>query len=227
VTIAIAAVVAALIGAAGPFAMRRIPEPPEPESGKVTYAALAETRGLTIGLALGAAVMAGVVAWRIDHSELLPVWVLVTGVGAWLVFIDSRTRLLPFLVVAPTYVAALALVAVGALLLDDVQVLVHAVVANIVVYVIFRVLYWIASRFFGGGFGFGDVRLSGVLALALGALGTSEVFVGMYAGFILGAVIGLVLSRLRIIDPKAYAFGPYMIVGAVLGAAWGPALYGT
>jgi hypothetical protein len=61
--------------------------------------------------------MAGVVAWRIDHAELVPVWVLVTGVGSWLVFIDWRTRLLPYVIVAPTYLATLLLVGLGALLL--------------------------------------------------------------------------------------------------------------
>ena len=63
-------------------------------------------------------------------------------------------------------------------------------------------------------------------ATALGALGTNDVLVGMYAGFILGAVFGVVLSRLKIVDSKSYAFGPYMVVGAVIGAAWGSALYG-
>lgn len=221
-TIAIAAVVAALIGAAGPFAMRWIPEPPEPEPGKPTYLVLSYTHGLTVGLALAAALMAGIVAWHIDDVELLPVWILVCGVGSWLAFIDWHTRLLPFFVVAPMYLATFALVALGAALLGDVHVLIDALVANIVVYVIFRVLYAIAR----GAFGFGDVRLSGVLALALGALGIGETFVGMYAGFVLGAVFGLTLSRLKIVDPKAYAFGPYMIVGAVIGAAWGPRLSG-
>lgn len=224
-TIAIAAVVAALVGAAGPLVMRRIPEPPEPDADKLPYAVLSETRGLAVGLAISSALMAAVVAWRIDDAELLPLWILVAGVGSWLAFTDWHTRLLPFVIVAPTYLAAVVLAALGALLLDDVQVFVHALVANIVVYVIFRVFHWIAGRFFGGAFGYGDVRLSGVLALALGALGANEVFVGMYAGFILGAVLGVVLSRLKIVDPQGYAFGPYMIVGAVIGAAWGPTFY--
>ncbi|KAA1399261.1 prepilin peptidase [Aeromicrobium ginsengisoli] len=222
-TIAIVALAAALIGAAGPWVLRRMPEPPEPDEDKVTYADLSRTRGLAVGLAIGAALMAGIVAWKIEPPELLPVWVLVTGVGSWLVFIDWRTRLLPYVVVAPTYLATYALVGLGAILLQDVDVLVDALVANIVVYVIFRVLYAIAR----GAFGFGDVRLSAVLATALGALGTHEVLVGMYAGFLLGAVFGLVLSRLKIVDSKSYAFGPYMVVGAVIGAAWGPALYGS
>lgn len=224
-TIVIFAVAAALIGAAGPEILRRVPEPPDPADDKVTYAALADTRHLRWGLAAGAAAMAGVVAWRVDLPELLPVWAVLAGVGALLAFVDWRTQLLPYLIVAPLYLVTLALVALGALLLDDRDVLVHALIANVVVYVLFRLMYWIGTRFFGGAFGYGDVRLSGVLALGLGALGSSEVLVGMYAGFILGAVLGIVLARLKIIDPRGYAFGPYMVVGAVIGAAWGPTFY--
>ena len=226
-TIALAALAAALLGAAGPWVLRRIPEPTAPDVDKTPYAELARTRGLMVGLAVAAAVMAGVVAWRIDHTELLPVWVLIAGVGSWLIFIDWRTRLLPIAIVAPTYVATFALVGLGAALLGDVQVFVHALVANIVVYVVFRVLYWIGGRFFGGAFGYGDVRLSGVLALGLGALGSSQVVVGVYGGFVLGAVLGVVLSRLKIVDPKGYAFGPFMVMGAIIGAAWGASIYPT
>lgn len=223
--IAIAALAAALLGAAGPWVLRRLPEPEKPSDDKIPYAELAEARGLAIWLAVAAALMAGVVAWRIDHAELLPVWVLIAGVGAWLTYIDWRTRLLPLNIVVPTYLAAALLVGLGALLLQDAQVFVRALVANIIVYVIFRVLYWIGSRFFGGAFGYGDVRLSGVLSLGLGSISASAVLVGMYAGFILGAVFGVVLSALKIIDSKGYAFGPYMVVGAVIGAAWGSAIY--
>lgn len=225
-TIVLAALCAALIGALGPDILRRVPEPPVLDDDKLPYAVLAEFRLLRMGLAAAAAAMAAIVAWRIDETELVPVWVVVAGIGALLSFVDWHTRLLPYLLVAPLYVVTLALVALGALLLDDRDVLVHALIANVVVYGVFRLLHWVGSRFFSGGFGYGDVRLSGVLAPALGALGTSEVLVGTYAGFILGAVLGVVLSRLGVVDPKGFAFGPYMVIGAVVGAAFGPALYG-
>ncbi len=224
-TIVIAAVAAALVAALGPEVLRRLPEPVRPDDDKLPYAVLSEFRFLRAGLAASAAIMAGLVAWRIDEPELLPVWIVVAGVGSWLAFIDWHTQLLPYAIVAPLYLASLVLVALAALALDDRDLLVRALIANAVVFVLFRLFHWAGARFFHGAFGYGDVRLSGVLALALGALGTSEVLVGIYAGFILGAVLGAVLSRLKIVDASGYAFGPYMVVGAVLGAAWGPAIY--
>lgn len=222
----VAALVAALVGALGPDALRRVPEPPDPADDKLPYAVLAEFRLLRLGLAVSSAAMAALVAWRIDDAELVPVWVVVAGVGSWLAFVDWHTRLLPYRLVAPLYLITLLLVALGALLLRDPDVLVHALLANVAVYLVFRVLHWAGHRFFGGAFGYGDVRLSGVLGLALGSLGTSEVLVGTYGGFVLGAVLGIVLSRLGLVDPRGYAFGPYMVVGAVVGAAFGSVVYG-
>ena len=117
-TIAIAAVAAALLAAVGPFVIGRLPEPPDPDDDKIAYAELARARHLAWWFAGAAAVMAGVAAWQVP-PELAPVWVLFAGVGTWLAYVDWRTRLLPFLFVAPTYVATLALVALGAFLLDD------------------------------------------------------------------------------------------------------------
>ena len=170
--------------------------------------------------------MAGVAAWQVP-PELAPVWVLFAGVGTWLAYVDWRTRLLPFLFVAPTYVATLALVALGAFLLDDWSVLVMGLIGNVAVFAVFWLVYQV-GRFFGGGaFGYGDVRLSAVVGLALGALGAAETLTGTYGGFVLGAIGGLVFSRLGWVDRKGFAFGPYMVVGAIIGAAWGPSIWPT
>ena len=61
------------------------------------------------------------------------------------------------------------------------------------------------------GLGYGDVRLSGLLGLALGYLGWGEVLVGMYAGFLLGGIIGGVLALAKVVDRKRYPFGPFML----------------
>jgi leader peptidase (prepilin peptidase)/N-methyltransferase len=55
-------------------------------------------------------------------------------------------------------------------------------------------------------------------------LGWAELVVGMYAGFLLGAVVGGGLALLRVVDRKRYAFGPFMLVGALMGALWGDAV---
>lgn len=226
-TVVLAVLAAAALGAVGPQIVRHLPEPPAPAPDKVTYAELGRRRFLAPGLALAAAVMGGIAAGQIDHGQLVPAWVVIAGVGSWLAFIDWEIKLLPFVIVAPTYVVTLGLVALGALLLDDLAVLSRAIVVNVIVYVVFRLLHWIAGRFFGGAFGYGDVRLAAVLGLALGSLGVDEVIVGIYSGFVLGALVGLLLSRGKIIGAQSYAFGPYLIVGAVIGAAFGPALYGS
>lgn len=223
-TIALAAVAAAIIGAAGPLVLARLPEPDEPDDDKVSYGELARVPFLAVWFAAGAAVMAGVVAWTAP-GELVPVWVLFAGVGTWLAYVDWRTRLLPFLLVAPTYLATLALVALGAFLLDDWSVLVKGLIGNVAVFVVFWLVYQLGKLFGGGAFGYGDVRLSGVVGLALGALGAAETLTGTYGGFVLGAIGGLVFSRLGWVDRKGFAFGPYMVVGAVIGAAWGPYIW--
>jgi len=224
VTVAIAAVTAGLLGAVGPFVIGRLPEPPDPDDDKIAYAELARARHLSLWFAGSAAAMAALAAWRVP-SELVPVWVLFTGVGTWLAYVDWRTRLLPFLFVAPMYVATLALVALGALLLDDWGVLVRGLIGNVVVFGVFWLVFQVGRLFGGGAFGYGDVRLSGVVGLALGALGAAETLTGAYGGFVLGAVGGLVFSRLGWVNREGFAFGPYMVVGAIVGAAWGPSIW--
>ncbi len=70
------------------------------------------------------------------------------------------------------------------------------------------------------GLGFGDVKLGGVLGLALGWLGWSAVFLGLAAGFVLGAVAALALLAVgRAGLRTAVPFGPSLIAGALLVAA--------
>ena len=224
--VALAAVTAALLGAAGPPVIGRLPEPPDRDDDKIAYVELARASHLSLWFAGAAAALAGLAAWRVP-PELAPVWVLFAGVGIWLAYVDWRTRLLPFLFVAPMYVATLALVALGALLIDDWGVLVRALIGNLAVFAVFWLVYMVGRLFGGGAFGYGDVRLSGVVGLALGALGAAETLTGAYGGFVLGAVGGLAFSRFGWVDRKGFAFGPYMVVGAIVGAAWGPSIWPT
>lgn len=216
-TIALAAVVAALLAAVGPRVLAVLPEPQDPDEGKILYSTLATRSGLTWKLALSAAVFGALAAWWIPEPRLLPVWILLGAVGGLLAFIDWNTHLLPFWIVAPTWVWAWVAIAVSAVWMRDTDVLVQALVGNLVVFGVFWLLHVIANLFFGGAFGYGDVRLSAVLGVALGPLGVTATFIGVYAGFALGAVIGLIRQRGRLRGGPALAFGPFMVMGALCG----------
>ncbi|MGA8850914.1 MAG: A24 family peptidase [Aeromicrobium sp.] len=222
--VAVAALAASAVAAVGPAAIAELPEPSEPAGDKISYAQVARLPGIRWQLIIPAAVAAAVVAWRIDVPELVPVWVAVCGIGAWLAYVDWHTRYLPFVLTSLLYLVVLLLVVVAAIWAGDRDIVVHALIGNVTLYLLYRIMYWLARRFFGGAFGYGDVRLSASLGLALGALGYAEVVAGGYGGFLLGGVVAPVLVRLRVIDRDGFAFGPFMLVGAVLGAAFGAAV---
>ena len=73
--------------------------------------------------------------------------------------------------------------------------------------------------------GLGDVKLSVVLGGALGWFGWPEVLVGIYAGFLVGGLFGLALLVGRRVSWKGhFAYGPPMMVGALVGLLTGPGL---
>lgn len=216
-TIAFAAFAAAVLASAGPLILRRLPEPPEPEPDKVPYADLATWKPLGFWLAAAAAGYAGLAAWWIPDHRLLPTWVLLAAVGGLLAWIDWNTHLLPFLIVAPTFVATWVLTALSAWWIQDAHILLRALLGNIIVFGTFVALHILANLFFGGAFGYGDVRLSAVLGVVFGPLPWQAGFAGIYAGFVLGAIVGLIRQRGRLRGGPPLAFGPFMIIGAVLG----------
>lgn len=76
--------------------------------------------------------------------------------------------------------------------------------------------------------GLGDVKLSVVLGGALGWFGWPEMVSGIYAGFLVGGLFGLALLVGRRVSWKGhFAYGPPMMVGALLGLLLGPALLST
>ena len=79
-------------------------------------------------------------------------------------------------------------------------------------------MLWLISP---GGIGQGDARLSLLLGMFLGWLGWRQVVIGMFAGFLLGSVGGLLLMVVRKGGRKTQiAFGPYLAVGALIVALW-------
>ena len=78
-------------------------------------------------------------------------------------------------------------------------------------------LFALFAAFSKGGIGGGDVRLAPVLAMFLGWLGASHVYIGLGSGFILGgiAAAGMLITR-RASTSTRIAFGPFLCIGAVI-----------
>lgn len=209
----LAVLVAAVLGASSRWWLARLPEPPDPDEGKIAYRELARPLSLVFGSAIGAAALAALAAWQLP-APLLPVWTVLAAFTPVLGYVDARTYLLPFLLVAPLYAVVWILTVAIAWSAGDWAIAREALVGNVVIFGLFLLLYAVAGRFFGGGFGYGDVRLSAVLGVALGPLGVSAAFVGVYAGFVIAAIAGIVRNRGRVRGGPPIAFGPAMLLGA-------------
>lgn len=83
---------------------------------------------------------------------------------------------------------------------------------------------WVATA--GRGMGLGDVALAPVLGLLLGWLGWGPSLVGLLGGFVVGAVVGVVLLASRRAGARSrVAHGPFLLAGAALGLFAGEQLW--
>ncbi len=213
----VSALIAAVLAALGPLILRILPEPVEPEEDKTLYVDLGRRPRLAWWLALSAGAYAAAVAYFIPEPRLLPVWILLSVVGPLLAYIDWQVHLLPYWIVAPSWLVAWALTAVSAWLLHDLAILKYALYGNLTIFVGFWVFHVVLDRFAGGGFGYGDVRFSAVIGVALGPLGLWPSFAGIFASFLIFGLVGTILQKGRLGNFVPHAFGPYMVLGAVCG----------
>lgn len=221
--IVLATVAAALLGALGPWVIAKLPEPdpdPHDDEPKLTYAHIAGAPRLAGWLALGAGVLGAAVAWGIEREAVLAAWVVFCGVGMWLAYVDVRTRYLPFRLTAPLHAATLVLVLGAAVVTRQWSIAIQGLAAMVVVFALFW-LMWAVGRLFGAGaFGYGDVRLGAIVGLALGPLGLVATEAGVLMGLTLGAVAAIVTAVRSASLRHSLAYGPNLVLGAVLGAVW-------
>jgi leader peptidase (prepilin peptidase)/N-methyltransferase len=218
---ATALVAALLCGAAGSFVPALVGRLPGPE-----YAAVAARPGLARTSALVSALAGGLAGLVVGWAWVLPAVLLVVPVGVALSVVDLHTRLLPKALVLPLTGAVAVLLLLAAGLERDPAALVRAAVGLAAA----RTLYWLLWRVRSSGMGFGDVRLAAPLGAVLGYLGWAELVVGLWSGFLVFGLPGLVLAlvrRDREMLRTAYPFGPAMLAGALIGLLVGAPLLGA
>jgi len=170
---------------------------------------------------LGTAVVFAVLALRFGVSAALPAFLYLGAVGVALALIDVDTHRLPDVLTLPSYAVGTILLTVAAIAGDGGGPLVRALLGMLAAFAFFFVL----AFSYPAGMGFGDVKLAGVLGLYLAWVGWSAWFVGVFAGFVLGGVVGLALIATKRAGRKsAVPFGPFMLLGALVGILLGPAL---
>jgi leader peptidase (prepilin peptidase) / N-methyltransferase len=170
---------------------------------------------------VGTAALFALTAVRFGLSWELPAFLFLAGVGVLLAVIDARHKTLPNRVTLPAIGIGAALLAVAALGTGEWQPLGRAVFGAAVLFVVFFVLVMISPR----SIGMGDAKLAALLGLYLGWLGTSVLVLGVAAGFVVQAVLALILLITRRIGLRGQLpFGPAMLLGAALVIGWSGAL---
>jgi leader peptidase (prepilin peptidase) / N-methyltransferase len=239
------ALVSGVAGLAGglvmPAVLARLPEPepdpgPQPDGAvdglvpavneaefarpvdepKELYAAMAARRGVRVGIVVASTLVAALVGARIGWSWSLLFLVYLVPVGVTLAVVDWRTRYLPTRLIGPSYVVVGVLAVVASALASDWLSLRSAAIGWVGCFVVFFLMWFVSPR----AMAYGDVRLAGLLGLAVGWEGVAQVVIGMFTAFLLLAVVGTLLSVVRVFHRRHTPFGPFLLVGALLGVAF-------
>ncbi|MFI5757340.1 prepilin peptidase [Streptomyces sp. NPDC051569] len=148
----------------------------------------------------------------------LAVWLLLAPFAVLLALVDRNVRRLPDQLTLPLAAGAPVLLGLAALLPGDGGTWTTALLGGLALGACYFILFVINPN----GMGFGDVKLALSLGVALGWYGWLVLFVGAFAGFLLGSLYGLGLMLLRRAGRgTAIPFGPFMIAGALLGILLG------
>jgi len=155
------------------------------------------------------------VGLRFGWSPDLPAWSWFVALGLLLSVIDLREQLIPNRLLIPGTAVTVALLTLAAAVGDDWSGLWRAVAAGAVGFAVLLGMALAAPA----GLGMGDVKLAALLGLVLGWLGWPALLTGLFLGFVLQAVLGLVLLAVgRAGRRTELPFGPALVAGALIAA---------
>lgn len=133
--------------------------------------------------------------------------------GVSLAAIDISVQRLPDRLTLPAYPVLATLLLVAALVQHDPRALVRALCGSMMLAAGYLVLALLRPGHLGGG----DVKLAGLAGLTLGWLGWPVLLAGAVLGFVLSAMVSLVLLAARRITLHGQiCFGPFLLGGALL-----------
>ncbi len=151
-------------------------------------------------------------------SWALPAFLLLTAGLIAISAIDLEHFIIPNRIVYPLGYASVVLLAFAALMENDWSAFGRSLLGALAAFTFFFILHLVAP----GGMGFGDVRLSFVLGMFLGWLGWADVIGGLFAGFLYGAVIGIVLIAVGSRGRRQHIpFGPFLAAGTMTFVLFG------
>jgi leader peptidase (prepilin peptidase)/N-methyltransferase len=152
-------------------------------------------------------------------DPVLPAFCILGAALVALVWIDLREFRLPREITYTAFVLGAAALTVAALVDDEPERIWKAFVGAGIALAIMGLIY-LGSR---GQMGDGDVRLSPLLGLFLGYLHLGTVPVGLFLGFLIGAVVGVIGMVTGAAGRKtALPFGPFLAAGTALAIFIGP-----
>jgi leader peptidase (prepilin peptidase)/N-methyltransferase len=161
------------------------------------------------------------VAVRLGANWALPAYLLFFAVLLAISVIDLQLQIIPNRIVYPAIFASIPLLALAAAVEQNWSSLARAVIGAAAAWFALLVIHLISP----GGMGFGDVRLSFLLGLFLGWLSYGHVVTGLFLGFLLGAVVGLLLVAVRLRSRTDHVpFGPFLAAGTALAILVGDPL---
>lgn len=171
---------------------------------------------------LGTGVLFAVMALRFGLDPVLPAFLFLAAVGIALALIDIDVKRLPDVLTLPSYPVVGVLMGVAALTGSDSGDVVRALLGGAAMFA----FYFALCFAYPAGMGFGDVKLSGVLGLATAWVGWGAWAVGLFGGFLFGGLWGIALILAKRGGRKSKVpFGPFMLVGALLGVLAGQDLF--
>jgi leader peptidase (prepilin peptidase)/N-methyltransferase len=180
--------------------------------GKCRTCGTAISRRYPLVELLTAVVFAALGARFGPHADL-PAHLVAGAAFVALSFIDIDTKRLPDRLVFPAFLSTYALLLAAALVDNRAGDFGRATIGAAVGFGALLLVHLVRPD----GMGFGDVKLAALCGLVLGWQGVADVILGLYFGFVLGALIGgTMLVTKRAERGKTIPFGPFLAAGTLI-----------